>query len=111
MTDQEQEHEHDIAGQSDPTPVLGVFNCPACGDVSVPEGKPGNEVLRCTVCNTILALGVPQPNVIVQPDATDQRFLLLTFETMIAGQKTTATYKVVRGFAKAIGQNILSICP
>jgi hypothetical protein len=100
---------------TEPTPecelIPGAYNCPACGHMAVPDGPPGKEILHCTECKTMIAYGVALPRVIVQPDEKDLRFLLLTFETMIGGQKTTATYKVVRAFGKAIGQNILSICP
>lgn len=107
------DHEEDVelAELSDRTPIAGVYTCPACGHASVPDAPPGKDVLQCSECRCIIALGIPQPKVIVQPDASDQRFILLTFETMVGGQRTTATYKVIRGFGKAIGHNILSICP
>jgi hypothetical protein len=94
---------------ADRTLVPGVYTCPACGHQSMPDGPPDTETLQCTECQSLIAFGVAMPRVFVVPDETDRRFMRVTFETMVNGEKTTANYKLVRKFARAIGHNMVSV--
>lgn len=88
--------------------------CPACGHVSAPPKEPGpkasESIIRCDECLTRIAYGVPMPRVVVSPDETDRRFVILTFQTVANGSKTSVTHRVDKAYGLSIWMNVQSIC-
>ena len=97
------------------TPVVSTllpFACPACGHVDTPPPgpHPKESVFRCDECRNRIAYGVAMPRIVVTPDEEDSRFVLLIFETMQNGAKTTVMQRVDRQYGNSIALNLASIC-
>lgn len=77
--------------------------CPRCKHEAPFDGDPSREVLCCNECESRIAYGMLQPQVVVQPKQSDSRFVELFFDNVV--------HEVDRQLAHAIGINILSILP
>lgn len=89
-----------------------VFTCPACGHQAVlPSGQAASEsVLICGECKSRIAYGQVNPRVLILPDATDKRFMVLRFDLVSDGKTTSVEHRIDRGYGVAVAQNVASVC-
>jgi hypothetical protein len=98
------------------TAASDSFTCPSCGDTALirkggqPPIEPLSEVLRCTMCETRIAYGVPMPKVVVTPHPEDARFRQLVVTSTHKDQKgASVTLTFDRDYFAEIAHNMASI--
>jgi hypothetical protein len=86
------------------------FTCPYCGHTAPVDGNPGDQILRCDECATVLAYGLPMPLMAVRPHPEDVRFVTLTIESRDANKPARVQITVERGCGSALAEKLLAVC-
>lgn len=79
-----------------------MIQCFKCGCEEIRDHQ--NGIMECAKCQAREAHGEPMPRIVVQPHPEDQRFLVVTFDDDIEGQKV-----MDRQLARMLATAILSV--
>ncbi len=90
--------------------MTAPFTCPYCGHTAPVDGNPGEQVLRCDECATVIAHGLPMPLTAVRVHPEDARFIMLVIESRDANKPARIQITVERGCGVALAEKLLAVC-